>query len=219
MFMREGIRSAAVVVAGLVWLMPAVVLSSTDAPAQSRPPLPGKGAMPSAPTAPGPAPGPAPAPAPAPAPQQMPPLQQIELTEKQVTALLAAQKEMDAIADKLPAGAADKPDPKVQAQFEAVAKKNGFADINDYGLVYDNVAFVMTGIDPKTKAFIEPSEALKKQIAAVQADAKIPAQDKKAILADMNATLASAEPLKFRGNVTLVTKYYDQLAALMQDDE
>jgi hypothetical protein len=220
MFMRDGVRSAAALVAGLALIMSAVALSQTavQAQAQTRPPLPGKGGMPSGPGAPA-APAPAPAATPAPAPQQVPPLQQIELTEKQIASLLAAQKEMDAITDKLPASPTDKPDPKVQAQLEAIAKKNGFADINDYGLVYDNVSFVMTGIDPKTKAFIQPSEALKKQIAAVQADAKIPARDKKAILDDMNATLATAEAVKFPGNVTLVTKYYDQLAALMQDDE
>jgi hypothetical protein len=77
----------------------------------------------------------------------------------------------------------------------------------------------MSGIDPKTKTFTEPPEALKKQIAAVQAEAKIPAKDKKAILDDMNEALKTVEPVKYPGNVTLVTKYYDKLGALMQDDE
>jgi len=147
------------------------------------------------------------------------PLKQIELTEKQIESLLAAQKEMDAVSDKLPAGASDNPDPKLQAQFDAIVKKNGFASFDDYGAVYDNVSLVMTGIDPKTKAFTEPPEALKKQIAAVQAEAKIPAKDKKAILDDMNEALKTVEPVKYPGNVTLITKYYDKLGALMQDDE
>jgi hypothetical protein len=152
----------------------------------------------------------------APAPE---PLKQIELNEKQIESLLAAQKEMDAVSDKLPAGASDNPDPKLQAQFDAIVKKNGFASFDDYGAVYDNVSLVMSGIDPKTKAFTEPPEALKKQIAAVQAEAKIPAKDKKAILDDMNDALKTVEPVKYPGNVTLVTKYYDKLGALMQDDE
>lgn len=156
----------------------------------------------------------------APPPQQpAPALKQIELTEKQIEQLLAAQKEMDAVTDKLPESATDKPDPKLQAQLEGIAKKNGFASFDEYGTVYDNVSLVMSGIDPKTKAFIEPPEALKKQIAAVQADSKIPAKEKKAILDDMNAALKSLEPVKYPGNVALVTKYYDKLAALMQDDE
>jgi hypothetical protein len=165
--------------------------------------------------------------APSPAAKQVPaaqqpapePLKQIELNEKQIEALLAAQKEMDAVSDKLPAGAADNPDPKLQAQFDAIVKKNGFASFDEYGTVYDNVSLVMSGIDPKTKAFTEPPEALKKQIAAVQAEAKIPAKDKKAILDDMNEALKTVEPVKYPGNVTLVTKYYDKLGALMQDDE
>lgn len=152
----------------------------------------------------------------APAPE---PLKQIELNEKQIESLLAAQKEMDAVSDKLPAGAADNPDPKLQAQFDAIVKKNGFLSFDEYGAVYDNVSLVMSGIDPKTKAFTEPPEALKKQIAAVQAEGKIPAKDKKAILDDMNEALKTVEPVKYPGNVTLVTKYYDKLGALMQDDE
>lgn len=153
------------------------------------------------------------------APQPAPALKQVELTEKQIEALLLTQKEMDAVTDKLPEGAADKPNPKLQAQLDGIAKKNGFADFSEYGAVYDNVSLVMSGIDPKTKAFTEPPELLKKQIAAVQADAKIPAKDKKGILDDMNGALPSLEPVKFPGNVTLVTKYYDKLGPLFQEDE
>ena len=156
------------------------------------------------------------APAPAAAPE---PLKQIALTDKQVESLIAAQKEMDAVTDKLPAGAQDKPDPKLQAQLEGIAKKNGFADFNEYGTVYDNVSMVMSGIDPKTKAFTEPPEMLKKQIASVQADPKIPAKDKKAILDEMNAATKTVAKVQFPANVTLVTKYYDKLGPLLQDDQ
>ena len=153
------------------------------------------------------------------APEPAPPLTQVELTEKQIEALLATQKEMDAATAKLPEGAQDKPDPKLQAQLEGIAKKNGFASFDEYGAVYDNVSLVMSGIDPKTKAFTEPPEMLKKQIAAVQADAKIPAKEKKTSLEDMNGALKSVEPVKFPGNVTLVTKYFDKLGPLLQEDE
>ena len=156
------------------------------------------------------------APAPAAAPE---PLKQIALTDKQVESLIAAQKEMDAVTDKLPEGAQDKPDPKLQAQLEGIAKKNGFTDFNEYGTVYDNVSMVMSGIDPKTKAFTEPPEMLKKQIAAVTADPKIPAKDKKAILDEMNAATKTVAKVQFPANVTLVTKYYDKLGPLLQDDQ
>jgi hypothetical protein len=156
------------------------------------------------------------APTPPPAPQ---PLKQIALTDKQIESLIAAQKEMDAVTDKLPDGAQDKPDPKLQAQLEAIAKKNGFADFNEYGNVYDNVSMVMSGIDPKTKAFTQPPEVLKKQIAAVTADPKIPPKDKKAILDEMNAAIKVTTDVQFPANVTLVTKYYDKLGPLLQDDQ
>lgn len=156
------------------------------------------------------------APAPAAAPE---PLKQIALTDKQVESLIAAQKEMDAVTDKLPEGAQDKPDPKLQAQLEGIAKKNGFTDFNEFGTVYDNVSMVMSGIDPKTKAFTEPPEMLKKKIASVQADPKIPAKDKKAILDEMNAATKTVAKVQFPANVTLVTKYYDKLGPLLQDDQ
>jgi hypothetical protein len=201
--MRDFVRSpiAMLAVAAFALISPAMTSAMAQAPKQA--PAPVAKQPPAAQQA-------------APAPE---PLKQIELNEKQIESLLAAQKEMDAVSDKLPAGAADNPDPKLQAQFDAIVKKNGFASFDEYGAVYDNVSLVMSGIDPKTKAFTEPPEALKKQIAAVQAEAKIPAKDKKAILDDMNEALKTIEPVKYPGNVTLVTKYYDKLGALMQDDE
>ena len=201
--MRNFVRSpiAMLAVAAFALLSTAALSGSAMAQAAKQPPAPAAKQAP-------------PAQEPAPAP-----LKQIELTDKQIEALLAAQKEMDAVSDKLPAGAADNPDPKLQAQFDAIVKKNGFADFDEYGTVYDNISLVMSGIEPKTKAFTEPPEALKKQIASVQAEAKIPAKDKKEILDDMNEALKTVEPVKFPANVTLVTKYFDKLGALMQNDE
>lgn len=203
--MRDAVRSpiVALTIAAAVVLAAGAFSAPAFAQAKQQP-APAKQAAPPAQTA---------------APEPAPPLKQIELTGKHIESLLATQKEMDAVTDKLPEGAADKPDPKLQAQLEGIARKNGFSDFSEYGAVYDNVSFVMSGIDPKTKAFSEPPELLKKQIAAVQADAKIPAKDKKAILEDMNGALKTMEPVKFPGNVTLVTKYYDKLGPLLQEDE
>ena len=159
-----------------------------------------------------------------PSPQAQPPqeqqqVKQIPLTEKQIQNLIAAQQEMNAITDKLPEDADDKPDPKVQAQLEAVTKKHGFANYDEFGDVSTNVALVLSGIDPKTKTFSEPPVALKKQIAAVSADKNMPEKDKKAALADMNEALKYAVNVQYPENVTLVTKYYDKLNAMMRDDE
>jgi hypothetical protein len=148
-----------------------------------------------------------------------PQVKQIALTEKQIQDLIAAQQEMNAIADKLPEDADGKPDPKVQAQLEAVTKKHGFASYDEFSDVSTNVALVLSGIDPKTKTFSEPPVALKKQIAAVSADKNMPEKDKTAALADMNEALKYAVNVQYPENVTLVTKYYDKLNAMMQDDE
>jgi hypothetical protein len=149
----------------------------------------------------------------APAAQGADAMAQVALTDKQVQGLLAAHTELDALTDKLPDTAA-KPDPKVQAQMDSIAKKYGFANYAEYGVVFYNIGLVMSGIDPQTKAFAQPPEALKKQIAAVQSDAKMPAKDKKSALDEMNAALKTTPNVQFPENVTLVTKYYDKLSVL-----
>jgi hypothetical protein len=157
--------------------------------------------------------------APAAAAQEAPPMKQMALTEKQVEGVLAAQKEIDAITDKIPDNQAANPDPKVVAQLDGVAKKYGFAGYGEYSDVVDNISLVLSGIDPKTKAFSQPPEALKKQIAAIQADTKMPAKDKKAALDDMNDALKSTPTVQFQDNVALVTKNYDKLSAALQEDQ
>lgn len=157
--------------------------------------------------------------APAATAQEAPAIKQIALSEKQVQGVLAAQKEMDAITDKLPEGAADKPDPKVISQLDGVAKKHGFASYAEYSDVVDNIGLVMSGIDPKTKAFVQPPEALKQQIAALQADTKMAAKDKQAAIAEMNAALKSTPTVQFQENIALVTKYFDKLSVILQSDE
>jgi hypothetical protein len=145
-------------------------------------------------------------------------MKQMALTEKQIEGVLAASKEMDAITDKIPQNA--KPDPKVDAQLDAVAKKNGFASYAEYNDVTDNIGMVMGGFDPATKQYVGPEAVLKAQIAAVQADKKMPAKDKKQALADMNEALKTPAPaIENKGNIDLVTKYYDKLAAALQDDQ
>ena len=154
----------------------------------------------------------------APPPQPEAPLKQIALTEAQVLGVLAAAKEMDPIAEKIPENA--KPDPKITAQLEAIAKKNGFTGYDDYNAVVDNISLVLGGIDPATKKYIGPEAVIKSQIAQVQADKKMPAKDKKAALAELNDALKSPQPaVENKGNIDLVGKYYDKLAAAMQNDE
>ncbi|MCC8978202.1 hypothetical protein [Bradyrhizobium acaciae] len=151
----------------------------------------------------------APAPA-APAQDQAAPIKQIALTDKQIDGAIAAAKEMDPITAKLSQDA--KPDPKVVAQLEAIAKKNGFAGYEEYNTVVDNISLVLGGFDPQTKKYVGPEAVVKAQIAQVQADKKMSAKDKKDALADLNEALKSPPPaVENKGNIDLVTKSYDKL--------
>src|SRR5580704_7931746 len=147
----------------------------------------------------------------APAQAAPPPVKQMALTDKQIAGVLAAQKDMDAITQKLPPNAA--PSPKVVAQLDAVAKKNGFASYDEYNDVVDNVTLVLSGFDPATKKYVGFDAATKAQIAQVQANKQMSAKDKKDALADLNESLKSPPPpIENKGNIDLVAKNYDKLA-------
>jgi hypothetical protein len=154
----------------------------------------------------------------APAQNAPPPLKQLALTDKQIEGVLAAQPEMDKITDKIPENS--KPDPKVDAQLDAIAKKNGFANIDDYDTVVGNISMVIGGIDPATKKYVGTEAVIKAQMAQIQADKKMSAKDKKDALADLAQALKAPEPpIQNKGNIDIVTKYYDKLAAIMGDDQ
>jgi hypothetical protein len=140
-------------------------------------------------------------------------VKQVQLTEKQVENFVASQKEVGAIMQKMQG---DKPDPKLQTQLEAVTKKYGFASMDEFDAVSENISLIMSCFDPKTKAFNEPKVALQKQIDELKADKSIPEPQKKQMLEDLNDELKTAEPIKFPSNIDLVKKYYDKLDSAMQ---
>jgi hypothetical protein len=148
------------------------------------------------------------------APPQQPALRQMALTGKQIEGVLAAQKEIDAITAKLPDNA--KPDPRITAQLDGVAKKNGFAGYDEYNDVIDNISLVFSGFDPASKKYVGPEAVIKAQIGQLEADRKMSPKDKKEALADLNQALKSPPlPVENKGNIDLVAKYYDRLAAAM----
>jgi hypothetical protein len=149
---------------------------------------------------------------------QAPALKQMALTDKQIEGVLAAQKDIDAIAEKVPDDA--KPDPKVTAELDAVARKNGFASYDEYNDVIDNISLVLAGIDPATKKYVGSEAIIKAQITQIQSDTSMPANDKKQALADLNEALkAPSPPIENKGNIDLVVKYYDKLADALGNDQ
>jgi hypothetical protein len=196
--MREFIRPAAVALGVACLAISIAVISTGSALAQAKQ-------------------QPAPAQA-APPPGQPPALKQMALTEKQIEAVLAAQKDLDAITSKLPENA--QPDAKLTAQLDAVAKKNGFASYDEYNDVVDNISLVLGGFDPATKKYVGSETVIKAQIAQVQADKKMSPKDKKEELADLNDALKAPAPaIENKGNIDLVGKYYDKLAEVLGGDQ
>jgi hypothetical protein len=194
--MREFVRPAAVALSIACLATSMAILSAGGASAQTKPQM---------------------APAQA-APEQPAPVKQMPLTDKQVQGVLAASQEMDALSEKIPENG--KPDAKLAAQLDAVAKKNGFASYDEYNNVTDNISLVFAGFDSATKKYVGPEAVIKAQIAQVQADKKMSPKDKKEALADLNDALKSpAPPVENKGNIDLVAKYYDKLAATMGGDQ
>jgi multidrug resistance efflux pump len=129
-------------------------------------------------------------------------VKQIQLTEKQVEAFIAAQKKITAA--------------KADAELEGIAKQHGFASLDELDDVEANILLVMDGIDPDSKAFAEPPVQIKRRIEAVTSDKSMPEADRKQALAELNESLKSAQPIQFRSNIDLVKKYYDRLRAVLQ---
>lgn len=149
-----------------------------------------------------------------------PVIKQMALTEQQIQGVLDAHKEIDAIAAKMPDDPKKKPDPKLVAQLEDTAKKYGFASSAEYNDVVENISLVLAGMDPKSKTYVGSEALLKTQIAAVEADTKLAAKDKKAALDDLNEALKITDPpIENKGNTELVTKYYDKLSDALEEDE
>jgi hypothetical protein len=141
-------------------------------------------------------------------------VKQIKLTDKHMQGFMAAYEDIAKVYD---GAESDKPeDPKVEVQAAAVAKKHGFASLAQYDDVSMNISMIMSGIDPQTKKFTEPSEQIKNEIAALKADKSVPEAEKKEGLTQLEAALKNSRPIQFKENIALVLKYFDQLAPIMQ---
>jgi hypothetical protein len=141
---------------------------------------------------------------------------QIKLTEKHIQGFMAAFRDMAKLYDDADP---DKPDPKVEAQAGAIAKKSGFASLAEYEDASMNIAMIMYGIDPQTKKFTEPSEQIKNEIATLQGDQSVPEAEKRDGLMQLEAALKDAKPVQFKQNIGLVLKYFDKLAPIMQEQD
>jgi hypothetical protein len=145
-------------------------------------------------------------------------VKQMVLTKKQIEGVIAAQKEMDEINERVSKKL--KPYLIVTEQLETAAKKNGFASYEEYTSVVDNISIVLAGFDPATKKYIGSEALIRAQIAQVQADKNMPAEDKTEALDELNNALKSpGPPVENKGNIDLVATSYDKLADTMGNDQ
>lgn len=139
------------------------------------------------------------------APRRAPP--QIVLTQQQVDGWIAVQSAVQAAQPT-----ADAPDAKQLARLEAIVKKNGFAGIDEYEAVSENVAKVIVGMDPEKGTYVGAGPMIRKQIADVEADKTMRPAEKTAALDEAKAALAAAEAAPpSAGNIAIVSKSYGKL--------
>jgi hypothetical protein len=143
-------------------------------------------------------------------------VKQTKLTGKRIQGFMAASKDIAKLYDRADP---DKPDPKVEAQAGAIAKKSGFASLAEYEDVSMNIAMIMYGIDPQTKKFTDSPEQIKKEIAALKGDKSVPESEKREDLAQLEAALKDAKPVQFKENIALVLKYFDQLVPFVREQD
>ena len=141
---------------------------------------------------------------------------QVQLDDKMIQGFISAQKDMADLAQKSGAQQSEKPDPKVQAELEAIAKKHGFVSFVDFDDVAFNISMVMGGLDPQSGQFTDPITAIKKEIEEITADKTIPDKDKKQMLDELAEALKNTPPLKFPANVEVVKKFRVEIEKVLQ---
>ena len=146
-------------------------------------------------------------------------VEQLALTEKQVESFIAAQKTISAIVDKIPEDQQDNPNPQLQKTLDQAARKFGFKNYGEYEDVADNIDLVRDGFDEDSKTYVGQEVVLKKQLSEVAADKTISARERSEQIKELSEMLKAVEPVKFPNNIVVVTKYYDRLAALLDDDK
>lgn len=142
-------------------------------------------------------------------------VKQLKLTEAQIKNFIAAQGDLAAVASKMQS-AGEKPDPALQNELEGIAKKHGFKDFAELDDVAENISIVMSGLDTQTGEYTDPVEALKKELADVEKDDSIPADDKKQLVEELNEAIKTTPPLANRENIDLVKTHRAEIEKALQ---
>lgn len=143
-------------------------------------------------------------------------VKQLELTAKHIEAFIEAQKDLAALAKRMEGSKAEQPDPKAQAEVEGIAKKHGFKDFTEYDEVGSNIDMILAAIDPDTKKFVPPEEAIRKEIDSVKSDKSLSETERTKLLEEFNDSLKTVPAIQHKGNIGLIESYFDRLVAVLQ---
>ena len=142
-------------------------------------------------------------------------VKQIKLSDAQVQSFIKAQVDLAAIASKIQA-AGEKPDPALQAELETIAKQHGFADFAELDDVAANISIVMAGLDSTSGNFVDPVEALQKELEDVKKDESIPEADKKQLESELAEAIKTTPPLQHKENIDIVKTHRAEIEKALQ---
>lgn len=142
-------------------------------------------------------------------------VKQMKLSDDQVKNFIAAQADLAAIASKLQS-AGEKPDPALQAELETIAKKHNFKDFAELDDVAANISIVMAGLDTQTGNFVDPVEALQKELEDVKKDESIPEADKKQLVDELSEAIKTTPPLQNKENIDIVKAHRAEIEKALQ---
>lgn len=144
-----------------------------------------------------------------------PDVKQVKLSEEQVTHFISAQSDLAAIASKIQS-AGDKPDPALQAELEGIATKHGFSNFAELDNVAANISIVMAGLDSQSGNFVDPVDALRKELEDVKKDASIPDADKKQLVDELTEAISTTPQLQYKENVDIVKLHREEIEKALQ---
>jgi hypothetical protein len=130
------------------------------------------------------------------------PVEQIKLTETQVTSFIAAQPDIARLAGKLEDAGDDTP--AIKAELDAIARKHNFSDFAELDDVAANISIVMAGLNPETGEFNDPVDMMKNALEDVKEDDSIAGEEKEQLVAELIEAIETSPAVVHPQNIRLV---------------
>jgi len=140
-------------------------------------------------------------------------ISQMQLTEAQVQAYVAAQRDLKGVIFRLPEVRADLPDVKSPAQVESILNRHGFKNLDEYNGIANNITLVLEGVDPATKSYIGAAALLRRQLDDIESDSSISPRDRAIASAELKAAMRVVAPVRYPSNIDLVVRNLDAILA------